>query len=363
MQKFFNSSIYKLQDDAKTFTDVGEFLKSLDPKLLKASQRSLRSLLKEEKFSDELCQFGSAACLVNYNQSIDIQGFVGLVSLAGADANLWNVRSRSGNKEIPENLLKLSGATLYSNATVIEVKPYNEKTTITYISNNVECTKSYDYVVLAFPLTKNLDNFTLGFDFDPKNYEMQLTKAYFIEGNVSLFPNIPLDRRNELICCDDSLDFRSVSVQLPCDYTDKADSKLWLDDKKKLYKVFSKVDLDEKVLRKIFFDDYKIVKKIDWYAYPKYEVLSNDQHFPPVIIDSKERSRVYYLNSFEWSASCMEMSCISARNIALLISKQEQSVEKTLKSNTKFTKKSNFKSILVLSAIFGFIFSFLYQKY
>jgi prenylcysteine oxidase/farnesylcysteine lyase len=346
--------IYKLQDDGYTFQTVEQFLRKLDPNFFTISQNSMRSLLKYEKLSDAFIdQLASAACLVNYNQSIEIQGFVGIVSLAGAYANLWNVRSKSGNKEIPEELLKLSGANVLLNTRVTSVRPEKfefgacgNQTTVTYVQNGVENSKTYDYVVIAFPMTKNLDNFELDFGFDYSKYQMQLTKTYFIEGNVCLYPEIPLNRRVELIGCDDGIDFRSVSVQLPCDYNQKVDSKLWLDDGKKLYKVFSRINLDDGVLRKIFRDDYKIKKEIDWYAYPKYDVLSSDGtkpiEFPPVIIDSNERSRVFYLNSMEWSASCMETSCISARNIALLISNKEQTIEKTRKMNKKFKKSSIF---------------------
>ena len=330
------------------------------------TKSSFRNLLKNEKLSDELSQFGSAACLVNYNQNADIHGFVGLVSLAGADSNLWNVKSRVGNRDIPLSLFRLSGSSLLLNTMVLGLKQDNEEICLTFVNEGTERNVNFDYVVIAFPLNKNVKNFDLGFDFDYANYEMQLTKTYFIEGNVCLYPQVPINRRNELISCDDSIDFRSVSIQLPCDYSDKTDSKLWLDKNKKLYKVFSRIDLEDEKLRKIFSSDYKIVKKIDWYAYPKYDSLINEEkrkEFPPVIIDSKEK-RVFYANSIEWSASCMETSCISARNIALMISKKEQNFDKTIESNTKFCKNSSPRIFLrTAMAILFLLFSYFIKQF
>jgi prenylcysteine oxidase/farnesylcysteine lyase len=334
----------------------------LDPRFQEMTKNSLKSLLIKENFSEELSQFGSAACLVNYNQNADIHGFVGLVSLAGADSNLWKVKSQVGNRDIPLSLFQLSGASLLLNTNVLGLKQDNDEICLTFSKDGVERNLNFDFVVIAFPLNKNVKNFDLGFEFDYKSYEMQLTKTYFIEGNVYLYPQVPINRRNELISCDDSIDFRSVSVQFPCDYSDKTDSHLWLDKNKKLYKVFSSIDLDDVQLRKIFSDDYKICKKIDWYAYPKYDRLINNEkrkEFPPVIIDSKER--VFYINSIEWSASCMETSCISARNIALMISKKVQKVEKTNKSNTQFFKNSSNRISLLVAVLF-LLFSYLIKQ-
>ena len=354
--------IYFLQDNEFTFTTVDEFLQKLDPELQQISQSSLRDALKKEKFSEKICQLASAACLANYNQTIDIHAFVGLVSIAGIDAGTWRVKSKLGNKMIPEALLKLSGASLHNSTNVVELRECRDKTEVVYISSGKQSSKLFDYVVIAFPLNKNLD-FSLGFDFDYKKYEMRLTKTYFIDGTLCLLPEIPLNKRNEILSCDDTIDFRGVSIQLPCDYNKKADAQLWLDEKSKLYKVFSRVDLDKNTLCKIFREDYKIVKEIDWYAYPEYDLLKNGEkrkEFPPIIIDSKERSRVFYLNSIEWSTSCMEASCIAARNISLLISKKEQSVEKTKESNHKFYKDPisirSFVTILSIGVLFSSYF-------
>lgn len=60
--------------------------------------------------------------------------------------------------------------------------------------------------------------------------------------------------------------------------------------------------------------------------------------YPNVVIDSIERSRVFYLNSIEWLASTMEMNCIAARNIALIVSNREQTKKITLRNNWRFAQ-------------------------
>ncbi len=113
---------------------------------------------------------------------------------------------------------------------------------------------------------------------------------------------------------------------------------MFTNNDKKIYKIFSETSLDDDTLGKIFVNDYKVLKRISWLAYPNYERFQ-DKPFPGIFIDSKERSRVLYLNAFEWASSCMEICCISARNVAMLISKQELGDLVTKQRNTKLALK------------------------
>ncbi|KAL0182246.1 hypothetical protein M9458_021621, partial [Cirrhinus mrigala] len=69
--------------------------------------------------------------------------------------------------------------------------------------------------------------------------------------------------------------------------------------------------LSQKNLQQIFLSWDSISEK-RWLAYPSYS--PPHRRTPPFIL----HDRLYYLNAVEWAASAMEMSAISARNLALL---------------------------------------------
>ena len=68
-----------MQENGFTFTTLDEFLNSISPQLHAASKMSLRNLLQRENFNERINELANVACLANYGQSIDIDGFVGLV--------------------------------------------------------------------------------------------------------------------------------------------------------------------------------------------------------------------------------------------------------------------------------------------
>ncbi|XP_017566680.1 prenylcysteine oxidase-like [Pygocentrus nattereri] len=72
---------------------------------------------------------------------------------------------------------------------------------------------------------------------------------------------------------------------------------------------FSQEPLSEEQLREIFVSWEGVWEK-RWLAYPSY---SSSPHPPFVLHD-----RLYYLSAIEWAASCMELSVVAARNMALL---------------------------------------------
>jgi len=59
-------------------------------------------------------------------------------------------------------------------------------------------------------------------------------------------------------------------------------------------------------------------------AYPHYEVPTKPQSFHLA-------DRLYHINAIEWAASAMEMSCIGAKNVALLIKKHSEEQNRTTK--------------------------------
>jgi hypothetical protein len=62
----------------------------LDPELYKASQKSLKRILIDRNFNNNIINnLANIACLTTYGQSNDIDGFAGLVSLAGTVGDVF----------------------------------------------------------------------------------------------------------------------------------------------------------------------------------------------------------------------------------------------------------------------------------
>lgn len=79
----------------------------------------------------------------------------------------------------------------------------------------------------------------------------------------------------------------------------------------KVWKVFSPQPLSQEQLKDMFLS-WDSVSETRWLAYPSYR--PPHRKTPPFIL----HDRMYYLSAVEWAASAMEMSAISARNVALL---------------------------------------------
>jgi prenylcysteine oxidase/farnesylcysteine lyase len=344
-----------LQDKGFTFTSTEQFLKTISPRLYKASQESLRKLLKSENFNDRIInELASIATLANYGQTVDINGFVGLVSLAGCTADLFSVKN--GNKQVPIELLKLSGAKLMLNTAVRSItKDPNEPNTknlVTYksVDSDELVEEIFDYVIICFPLYKNVINehyFKLDFDSSSQfdNLEMQLTNTYFIYGKVKLFNNLPINKYIQLHSVDPTIPYRTICVNLPCDYSNIDDKDLFKKDGHQVYKIFAEQDLNSEVFDKIFESDYKLLDHMPWLAYPKY---SDNESSLDVVLDTIERSRVYYTNSFEWTSSCMEICSIGSRNVSNFIAKKESELvkRKFLISEIKLNDDSKYAKLL-----------------
>lgn len=91
--------IYDLQDDGKSFVNVTELLSAMNEEFPRLLQVSMKDYLLQKGFTDRLIdEVVEATTVVNYGQDVDIQSFVGLISLAGAGVDLWSVKG--GNKRV-----------------------------------------------------------------------------------------------------------------------------------------------------------------------------------------------------------------------------------------------------------------------
>ena len=175
---------------------------------------------------------------------------------------------------------------------------------------------------------------------------MQLTNTYFVYGTVKLFANLPVNKHIQLHSVDPSIPYRTICVNLPCDYSKTKDAHLYATDGNKLYKIFSEEPLYKDTFESIFEEGYEMVREMPWLAYPKYQENPRAKVIPSVILDGDERSRVFYLNSLEWSTSCMEVSAISARNVSLLIANKENVVRDKKKINYSSGRGQEFNAVL-----------------
>ncbi|CAM4672012.1 hypothetical protein PO909_008568 [Leuciscus waleckii] len=318
MEKFMR--IYKYQAHGYAFSSVEELLHSLGGSgFINMTRRSLSESLLElgvsQRFIDEVI---APIMRVNYGQNISIPAFVGAVSLAGAQANLWAVEG--GNKLVCSGLLQLAKANLIqSPVTTISLRSAGDyhQYELTYDSQNEKTSELYDIVVVATPLQQNVNSGISFHGFEPQLPEMtgsyHQTVASIIHGYLNCsyfgFPDPKLFPFSSILTTDTpGLVFNSAASVCPVNISSGFRRKQ--PQEAGVYKVFSPVPLGKSEL-KTLFKSYYSVQVTDWLAYPSY---GSTQGLPPVEL----HDNLYFLNGIEWAGSAMEMSSVAAKNIALL---------------------------------------------
>ncbi|RWS04298.1 Prenylcysteine oxidase-like protein, partial [Dinothrombium tinctorium] len=307
--------IYTLQEEGISFENVGDLLKSMNIEFPLLTETSFENYLENEKgIKDKTVkQLLQSITLVNYGQSVkDLHAFVGSVAIAGAGGSLWSIYG--GNQKLVENLMKASTANVHLNSTVTKIILLKNGSLAIVVNDGKLKSMVYDSVVVATPLLKNTIEF-IGFPPRVQNYinslsEMQYhtTVATLVAGKIN--SNFSRKGVDEILTCNSSLFFHSVSKILPVDYNRRMPSG------KDIYKVFSDHQLSKNELE-ILFDDSSEVDIIDWKAYPHYKNLKILNELPTFMI----YPGVYHVNAIEWAASAMEMSFIGGKNVALLVEK------------------------------------------
>ncbi|NP_001017626.1 prenylcysteine oxidase 1 precursor [Danio rerio] len=319
--------IYQYQQFSYSFSSVEKMLHAMGgDSFLTLVNQTLEEAMLAEGFSQVfLNDIVTPVTRVNYGQTVRINGFVGAVSLAGASSGLWAVDG--GNKLVCSGLLYHSKAEVVpARVTAISMKTRPSKTgpvtsfyEVNYIGESGAAHSTYDIVVVATPLHQGLSDINFsGFSppipsHFPGRYHQ--TVATLVHGllnlsylGTTLKPEdfyisdvLTLDKKASEIHSLSSLD----PVKIPKGYTRSSatQSKVW--------KIFSSQPLSQKHLQQIFLSQESVFEK-RWLAYPSYS--PPQRRTPPFIL----HDRLYYLNAVEWAASAMEMSAISARNLALL---------------------------------------------
>lgn len=223
--------------------------------------------------------------------------------MAGMGGSLWSVKG--GNKIIAEKLLEMSKAQLIDEY-VIQIIKNNESYTLL---TNTRKKSTYNYVVFTAPLVENqkipitFSNLPLKLNKTGKYHQTistliigELNKTKFSPLSDSLSPILIISNKEDEF-------FNSISNIESVNETGSLN----------VWKIFSQQPLSNYQINELFVNITDI-KVINWLAYPHYQVPTESQSFH--IAD-----RLYHINAIEWVASAMEMSCIGAKNVALLIKK------------------------------------------
>lgn len=223
--------------------------------------------------------------------------------MAGMDGSLWSVKG--GNKRVAEKLLQMSKAQII-NQYVTQIIKNNESYTLL---TDTRKKSTYDYVVFAAPLAEN-QKIPITFSNMPfamnKVGKYHQTVSTLIEGELKKTKFSPLSDNLSpisIISNNEKEFFNSISNIEGVNET--ASLNVW--------KIFSQQPLSNYQINELFVNITN-VKVVTWLAYPHYQVPTESQSFH--IAD-----RLYHINAIEWVASAMEMSCIGAKNVALLIKK------------------------------------------
>jgi hypothetical protein len=234
--------------------------------------------------------------------------------------------------------------------------------TITYVRNFKTIKKSYDYIILTFPLTKSIkkENFWLEILYrDFLDYELNHLNMFIVKGKLKkrLFSSSFASKEMVKLYSNDSTShIKSIKANLPVKSRHATNEKV-------LYSVVLSNEASKSYtnyLDKLFKKKYRLIKKFMTSNVPLYKkVKYTHTPFPEIVIDGR-RNRVFYLNGMEWLDSSKESNCISARNISYLIAKRElnkSSYREITKSNSKkFNSIYIFENMAYLAIFSGLFF-------
>lgn len=242
---------------------------------------------------------------------IDLNLFLGSVSLAGIGGGLWSVEG--GNYKVCESLLAASKANLYKETKVSKITKISDNDKPSYtITTSQGMNQSYDIVIVAAPLEVQSYYFScLSCSNWPQasNNTFWQTVATFIQGEINLkhfglesVSDVPVG----IFTTENPKNyFNSIGLQQPVQDRNSTNIK-----EKPVRKVFSRQPLTSEQLQELF-TMRNVTKSIAWLAYPD---LKPAKHFTSFILDEG----VFYINAIEHAASAMEMSCVGAKNAVLL---------------------------------------------
>ncbi|KAL9649253.1 hypothetical protein ABK040_004274 [Willaertia magna] len=376
--------IYNLQNienietlrDVFTFEHVSEFLQKLNMKEL--TEKSFEQFLKEnriqKKFIKEFC---NPILRINYMQSSEnISAFGGIIGMAGVVSGFFGVEK--GTSALPKYCIKsLQNCKVNLNTNVVNII-YSEKDkkykleTQNILQNNLLEKKlekeDFDFVILASPIefTKNPSlNFTnielpkevlqkrefnslitniiiakdLNFKFfktlnENENYYITTTQPltkeadqnYPINNIATHYQRFKIKNLQNLIknlSQHQNTSQNSLQQKFDLFLNDNLDHFLSLqnnlqknNENYKIFSGFSHKELTKEQLNIYFKEPLLIIKNI--WKDGSYPLLKPNLIQHPI----KLHENIYYPNAMESIISTMETSCISGKNVSLLIAKK-----------------------------------------
>ncbi|XP_053125094.1 prenylcysteine oxidase 1 [Hemicordylus capensis] len=316
--------IYRYQAYDFAFSTNERLLHALGgDNLIHLLNRTIDEAMQKAGFSQKFInEMVTPVMRVNYGQGVNINGFVGAVSLAGADSGLWAIEG--GNKLVCKGLLYASKAQLISGTVIsLEEKTQQRGRTggtvklyeVTYNSTSGLTTELYDIILIATPLQRKIANVTFR-NFNPPIPEFsrpyQQSVATFVHGRINTsffgYPDGSQFHFSSIFTTENpKFFFNSIGAVSPVE--DKRSAQTMAVGLP-IWKVFSAQPLTKEQIN-LLFSTHDSVEVKAWLAYPHY---SPPEKCPPVVL----HDRMYYVNGIECLASAMEMSAISAKNTALL---------------------------------------------
>ncbi|KAH7910709.1 FAD/NAD(P)-binding domain-containing protein [Hygrophoropsis aurantiaca] len=274
------------------------------------------------RFTRELIE---AATRVNYGQNIDeIHALEGACSMAASGASGVS----SGNYHIFEHFLEKSGAKVYLNTNVKEIK--HQSDTSLWTLQTDAGSKVYKGVILAAPFHQS--GIKLPFELSslvpPQPYvHLHVTllstrsrhpnPEYFGLSTGTDIPKMILTTYEGARIGGFEPEFNSLSYHgLTRQATNSIDEDTSdVPPQEWVVKIFSKAALTDEWLKTVFGHVGWVYRK-EWDAYPK---LPPTNEFPPV----KLEQGFYYVNAFEPFISTMETETIASRNVVDLLLHEE----------------------------------------
>ncbi|XP_029167304.1 prenylcysteine oxidase-like [Nylanderia fulva] len=304
-------NIYDLQDNGKSFANVTALLAAMNKEFPRLLQMSVKDHLLHMGFTERLIdEIVQATTVVNYGQDVDIQSFVGLISVAGAAVDLWSVEG--GNKRVPERLIDKNEYVNVIRSRVTKIRNIADNDNlkqyeVTYINKDStdSMTSNYDIVIIATPLTHDQE-FPIEFVDFPDNLvfpgDYQTTYATFVDGDLNPKYFDLQETLDAILSCNPNKTKISSIGKVDSVYgSTKKNSRIW--------KIFSRKSISS-LIHNMF---YNVTEKreIAWKAYPRYSTIN-------VLDKFKLHDALYHVNAIEWAGSAMEISAVAGRNVAIL---------------------------------------------
>ncbi|XP_063304724.1 prenylcysteine oxidase 1-like [Pelobates fuscus] len=309
--------IYQYQSYDYSFSSAEQLFhalggEDLSIKLNMTLDDSLQKAGCSKKYIDEIV---TPAIRHDFSQLPRINAFVGALTLTATYTKLWSIEG--GNMLVCPGLLEASEAQLIK-GTVTSVQENTggiEKLyKLGYETSTGPHLGIYNIVIIAAPINKEISNINfVGFSppIDTSSNSYIQTVTTFVHGqiNSSFFGFIEpcqLGLTDILTTKNPKLFFDSIGLGDPV----KGPPGTLQPTGQKVWKITSPDPLTKDQLN-LLFTSYHAVSAKKWLAFPQYNPPGK---LPPIIL----HDQIYYINSIELAASGIELSALSAKNVALL---------------------------------------------